>query len=594
MNKNLQQIVGNDKSSAKRLRPLRELVPFLAPYRAMVIATLIALIIAAGATLALPLAARRVIDYGFSGADALFIDKYFLAMFITGLVLAFASAARFYFVSRLGERVVADLRIAVFHRLVNLSADFFDRMRPGEITSRLTADTTAIKTTVGSVASIALRNFVLLAGSSVMLAITSPRLSALALVSIPLVVIPLILLGRRVRRESKRSQELLAASSARANESLNAIQDVQAFTHEDVESGRFKDATEMAFEAACKRIGVRALLTVIAIGTAFFAITSVLWLGATAVLEGSMSPGELGQFILYALLSASALGALAEIWGELQVAAGACERLMELLRKNPSIVSPSNPRALPKPSQGEIEMRDVSFEYPESKNIPVLKNISLHIRQGESVALVGRSGAGKSSVFRLLLRFYDPVSGEIFIDGVRLSDATLKDVRGMYSVVQQDAVLFGVSIGENIRYGRENATDAEVKEAARLANASEFIEALPHGYETVLGERGATLSGGQRQRLAIARALLRDAPVLLLDEATNALDMESEEQVRAGLSRLMHDRTVLIIAHRLSTIRGVNRILVFENGCLVGEGSHESLLKENDLYCRFVELELRA
>ena len=594
MDKDIARINKDDKGATERLRPLRELVPFLAPYKMMVVATLVALIIAAGATLVLPLAARRVIDFGFSGENALFIDRYFLAMFATGLVVAMASAARFYFVSRLGERVVADLRIAVFHRLVNLSSDFFDRMRPGEITSRLTADTTAIKTTVGSVASIALRNFVLLAGSSVMLAITSPRLSALALISIPLVVIPLIFLGRRVRRESKRSQELLAVSSAWASESLHAIQDVQAFTHEEIESRRFADATEDAFIAACKRIGVRALLTVIAIAAAFFAITSVLWLGALSVLEGEMSAGELGQFILYALLSASALGALAEIWGELQIAAGACERLMELLRKNPSIVSPPNPQPLPAPPRGEIELHDVSFEYPESKNVPVLKNISFRIKRGESVALVGRSGAGKSSVFRLLLRFYDPTSGEIRIDGVRLRDAALKDVRGMFSVVQQDAVLFGIGVGDNIRYGREDASDSEVKEAASLAHASEFIEALPHGYETVLGERGAMLSGGQRQRVAIARALLRDAPVLLLDEATNALDMESEEQVRAGLSRLMHDRTVLIIAHRLSTIRGVDRILVLDGGRLVGEGTHEALLRENDLYRRFVELELRA
>ena len=582
------------EGGGRSLRPLRDLLPFLLPYKGMLAATLVALLLAAAATLVLPLAARRVIDFGFSAQNAAFLDRYFLGMLAAGLVLACASAARFYFVSRLGERVVADLRVAVFRRLMSLSADFFDSMRAGEITSRLTADTTAIKTTVGSIASIALRNFVLLLGSSVLLAITSPKLSALALVSIPLVVLPLIFLGRRVRRASKESQELLAASAARADESLHAIQDVQAFTHETIEVARFDDSTEKAFVSACKRISARALLTVIAIAAAFCAITSVLWLGALAVVSGEMSAGELGQFILYALLAATSLGALAEIWGELQIAAGACERLMELLRLRPSIASPSNPKALPSTSLHEITLRNVSFSYPDRPEVSALRNLSLCVKRGESVALVGRSGAGKSSVFRLLLRFYDPQSGEVLLDGISLRELDLQDARGCFAVVHQDAVLFGMSVAENIRYGREDASDAEVIAAARRANAHEFIEALPRGYETVLGERGATLSGGQRQRLAIARALLREAPVLLLDEATNALDAESEDLVRGALEGLLGDCTLLIIAHRLSTIRGVDRILVLDDGALVGEGNHEELLQRNDLYRRFVELELRA
>lgn len=573
--------------------PLRGLIPFILPYKGTLIAALIALFVAASATLALPMAARRVIDFGFSANNALFIDRYFLALLAAGLVLACASAARFYLVSRLGERVVADLRAAVFRHLLDLSSNFFDCMRPGEITSRLTADTTAIKSTVGSIASIALRNFVLLIGSSVLLVVTSPSLSALALVCIPLVVLPLIFLGRKVRRASKESQELLAASSARASESLHAIQDVQAFTNEAEEAERFDDATEKAFLSACKRIGVRALLTMIAIVAAFFSITSVLWIGATAVLSGHMSAGELGQFILYALLVASALGALAEIWGELQIATGACERLMELLHLRPEIASPRHPRELPSPPLGAIEFHNVSFSYPGRPHLSALRNISFRVEPGTSVALVGRSGAGKSSVFRLLLRFYEPQSGNIHVDGVSLQQASLDAVRRRFAVVRQDAVLFSFSVGENIRYGRLDASDAEVRQAALQAQAHDFIEALPNGYDTILGERGATLSGGERQRIAIARALLRNAPILLLDEATNALDAENEDLVRGAMERLMRNRTVLIIAHRLATIRGVEQILVFDNGCLIGEGSHSELLQKNEVYRRFIELEIR-
>ena len=579
---------------AKTLAPLRELLPFLLPHKGLMAAAAAALAVAAAATLVLPLAARRVIDFGFSANSALFIDRYFLAMLGVGLVLACASAARFYFVSRLGERVVADLRDAVFRRLVCLSADFFDTMRAGEITSRLTADTTAIKATVGSVASIALRNLVLLLGSAVLLAFTAPRLSALALVCIPLVVLPLILLGRRVRRASRQSQELLAASSARADESLHAIQDVQAFTREAEESARFARATEDAFRAACTRIGARALLTVIAIAAAFCSITSILWLGALAVLAGDMSAGELGQFILYAVLAATALGALAEIWGELQVAAGACERLMELLRLRPAIAAPRIPRDLPSPPRGELELRDVSFAYPERPGVSALRNLSFRVAAGESVALVGRSGAGKSSVFRLLLRFYDPQSGQVRVDGTPAREADPQALRRRFALVGQEAALFSLSVRENIRYGRPGAEDDEVRAAAMQANAHDFIAALPQGYDTVLGERGARLSGGQRQRLAIARALLRDAPVLLLDEATNALDAQSEEAVRKAMRRLMRNRTVVIIAHRLSTIRGADRILLLDEGRLAAQGDHESLLRESELYRRLVQLELRA
>lgn len=595
MGKSIEHSVDSDKTSQRKiLGSLRELLPFLLPYKGFVTAALVALVVAASATLVLPLAARRVIDFGFSAKNALFIDRYFIAMLAIGLVLACASSARFYFVSRLGERVVADLRVAVFRQLLNLSANFFDSMQAGEITSRLTADTITIKSIVGSVASIALRNFVLLLGSSILLVFTSPKLSALALICIPLVVLPLIFLGRRVRHASKESQELLAASSARANESLNAIQDIQAFTHEAEEAIRFDDATERAFLSACKRIGIRALLTVIAIAAAFFSITSVLWIGAMAVLSGNMSAGELGQFILYALLAATALGALAEIWGELQIAAGACERLMELLNLRPEISSPRNACELPSPPQGEIELKEVSFSYPDRPHLSALRDISFRIAPRASVALVGRSGAGKSSIFRLLLRFYDPQSGEVCVDGVSVREANLVAIRRRFAIVRQEAVLFSLSIGENIRLGRPGASDAEIREVAIQAQAHDFIEALPRGYETVLGERGATLSGGERQRIAIARALLRDAPILLLDEATNALDAENEDLIRRAMERLMRDRTVLIIAHRLSTIRGVDQILVLDNGCLVGEGNHVELLEKNELYRRFVELEVQA
>ena len=597
MDANIADSRGNGKparAQAKSLAPLRGLLPFLLPYKGLMAAAAAALALAAAATLALPLAARRVIDFGFSANNALFIDRYFLAMLAVGLVLACASAARFYFVSRLGERVVADLRDAVFRRLVSLSADFFDTMRAGEITSRLTADTTAIKSTVGSIASIALRNLVLLLGSAVLLAFTSPRLSALALVCIPLVVLPLILLGRRVRRASRLSQELLAASSADADESLHAIQDVQAFTREAEEGERFSRATEAAFRAACRRIGARALLTVIAIAVAFCSITSILWLGALAVLAGDMSAGELGQFILYAVLAATALGALAEIWGELQTAAGACERLMQLLRLQPAIASPPAPRPLPAPVRGGLEMRGVSFAYPERPEASALRDISFRVEAGESVALAGRSGAGKSSVFRLLLRFYDPQAGDIRIDGAPLREVDLHALRRCFALVGQEAVLFSMSVQDNIRYGRPDASDAEVRAAAMQASAHEFIAALPEGYKTMLGERGARLSGGQRQRIAIARALLRDAPILLLDEATNALDAESENAVRQATQRLMRNRTVLVIAHRLATIRGANRILLLDEGRLAAEGDHETLLQKSDLYRRLVELELRA
>lgn len=584
------------------LSPLRELLPFLRPYTGLVTATAIALLIAAAATLALPLAARHVIDFGFATADttnadtaaaesALFLSRYFLLMLAVGLLLAASSAARFYFVSRLGERVVADIRAAVFDRLLHLSADFFDTMQAGEISSRLTADTVVIKSTVGSVASIALRNSVLLLGSAALLAVTSPRLSAVALICIPLVVLPLMFLGRKVRIASKQSQALLAESSARAGESLHAISDVQAFTHEREESHRFRAATERAFAAACRRIAMRACLTALAIATAAAAVTAVLWLGAQAVLSGEMSAGLLGQFILYALLAASALGALAEVWGELQTAAGACERLMELLRRQPTVADPPAPLPLPRPLGGELEFRAVSFAYPNRTE--ALHAVSFHIRAGESIALVGRSGAGKSSLFRLLLRFYDPTAGGIFVDGADTRRLALRDLRQCCAVVRQDAVLFSFSLAENIRYGRPDATDAEVEEAARQAHAHEFIEALPDGYETRIGEGGALLSGGQRQRIAIARALLRDAPILLLDEATNALDAESEDQVRRALRRLMRNRTTLVIAHRLATIRGVDRIFLLDAGRLLDAGDHESLLSRSALYRRLVELELQ-
>ena len=577
-----------------KLRPLLTLWPFVRRYRGRVLAALAALTVAAMTTLVVPIAVRRMIDFGFSPDRLGLIDRYFGVMIAVAAVLACASALRFYLVTTLGERVVADLREAVFAHLAGLSQVFFDTARIGEVTSRLTADTTQIKSAVGSSVSVALRNLVLFFGSAAMMVWTSPRLSAFVLGAIPIIILPLFAFGRAVRRRSRLAQDTLADASAYASELLGAVRTLQAFTNERLATGRFGAAVERAFDAARDAIKARSVLTAIAISLIFASVVLILWVGAQDVLAGRMTPGRLSQFVLYAVFAASGLGQLSETWGEISQASGAAERLAEILAVTPAIRAPARPMALPVPARGEVAFDAVRFAYPTRPETFVLDGVSLRVKAGEKIAIVGPSGAGKSTIFHLLLRFYDPLGGTIAFDGVPITDVDPAELRRRIALVPQDAAVFGASAADNIRFGRPDASDADVKRAAEQALADEFIQRLPQGYESPIGERGVTLSGGQRQRIAIARAILRDAPLLLLDEATSSLDAESERLVQIALERLMQGRTTLVIAHRLATVLSCDRILVMDRGRIVEEGTHESLVAQGGLYARLAKLQFET
>jgi ATP-binding cassette subfamily B protein len=576
------------------LRPLASLMPYLVRYRGRALAAMAALLAAALTTLVVPIAVRRMIDFGFSAEGVALIDSYFMVMIAVAAVLALSSALRYYLVTTLGERIVADLRSDVFSHLVTLSATFFDAAKTGEMISRLTADTTQIKAAVGSSVSVALRNLVLFLGASAMMVVTSPRLSGFVLAAIPVIVLPLYAFGRAVRRRSRAAQDTLAEASAYAGELIGSVRTLQAFTNERLATARFAAAVERAFQAACDSTRARALLTAFAIFLVSSSVVVVLWVGAQDVLAGSITPGRLGQFVLYAVFAAGALGSLSEIGGELAQASGAAERLFEILAIEPAIVRPPHPVALPSPPRGEVAFDNVRFVYPTRANAPVLNGVTFAVRPGEKVAIVGPSGAGKSTIFHLLLRFYDPDAGSVTFDGVRLAEADPAALRARIALVPQDGVVFATSVRDNIRFGRPDASDADIARAAELAHAAEFVALLPHGLDTPVGERGVTLSGGQRQRIAIARAILRNAPLLLLDEATSSLDAESETKVADALERLMRERTTIVIAHRLATVLSCDRILVMEAGRIVEEGTHQRLAAAGGLYARLARLQFQG
>ena len=577
-----------------KLRPLLALAPYVGRYRTRVIFALISLTIAALTTLTVPVAVRRMIDFGFSPEGIAMINSYFSVMIALVGVLALASAMRYYLVMTIGERIVTDLRGDVFAHLTSLSPAFFDSARSGELISRLTADTTQIKSAVGASVSIALRNVMLFIGATAMMVVTSPRLSLFVLLAIPLIVLPLVAFGRWVRRLSRTAQDTLADASAYASELIGAIRTVQAYTNERLANKRFAGDVEQAYNAARGSTWARAVLTAVIIFIVFTSVVIILWVGSNDVLTGTITPGRLGQFILYAAFAASSLGQLSEVWGEVSAASGAAERLFEIMHVTSDIATPAAPRALPTPARGDVALERVTFAYPTRPDTLALDNVSLSVRAGEKVAIVGPSGAGKSTLFGLLLRFYDPASGSITFDGVPIRAADPTDVRARIALVPQDSVVFAMSARENIRFGRPEANDADVARAADLAHATEFITRLPQGFDTQLGERGVTLSGGQRQRIAIARAILRDAPLLLLDEATSSLDAESETLVQTALEELMKHRTTVVIAHRLATVLSCDRIIVIDRGRIVEQGTHASLVAAGGLYARLARLQFQG
>lgn len=579
-----------ERATSKRIGSLGALWPFMRPYRLLMGGALCALVLTAMISLTLPLAVRRVVD-NFETSAATLLDQYFGAALMIVALLAVGTAARYYMVTRLGERVVADIRKAVFARMVTMSPAFYEKIMTGEVLSRITTDTTLILSVIGSSVSVALRNVLIFIGGLVLLLLTSAKLTGLVLLIVPVIIVPIVVLGRRLRGLSRENQDKIAQSSGTASETLLSVQTVQAFTHEPLSRKGFDDVTELSFDAAKHRITTRAMMTAIVIFLIFAGVVGVLWIGARDVRMGHMSIGELVQFVIYAVMVAGAVGALTEIWGELQRAAGATERLVELLHADDTVKDPDAPKPVPTPCQGGIEFDGVTFHYPARPDTAALHDVSLRVAPGETVALVGPSGAGKSTILQLLLRFYDPTDGAVRLDGVDLRDMDRDDFRHQIALVPQDAVIFADTARENIRFGRPNATDSEVEAAAHAAAAHDFLTALPEGYDSYVGERGVMLSGGQKQRIALARAILRNAPVLLLDEATSALDAESERLVQAAVDDLSKDRTTIVVAHRLATVKKADRIVVFEGGKIVAQGTHDSLVAEGGLYSRLARLQ---
>lgn len=582
------------RAKRQKLTPLRALVPFLKPYKLRIAGALLALSVAAGAVLTIGMGLRKLIDNGFSAADPGVLDAALTWLGVMILLLAVGTFGRYFLVTWIGERVVADLRRAVYSRVLQLSPAFFETRPTGEVLSRLSADAEVVQTVIGSAASVAMRNFLLVFGGLLLMAVSSPSLMGATALAIPVVIAPIVIFGRRVRKLSRENQDRVADVAGHIEESVNAIRIVQAFAQEDADLGRFRTRLELAFTTAVRRIRARAWLTAVVILLVFGAVGFVLWLGGHRVLTGTMSAGELSAFVFYAVVTAGGVGALSEVWGDLQRAAGATERLTALLQEEPDIQAPPNPSILPNPITGALAFENVSFSYPSRPDAPALNDVSFAVEPGETVALVGPSGAGKTTIFQMLLRFYDPGLGEITLDGRNIASLDPRALRGAYGFVPQEPAIFSATVAENIRFGRPDASDADVRAAAEAAAALEFIEAMPEGFQSDLGQKGVRLSGGQRQRIAIARAILRDPPILLLDEATSALDSESEAKVQAALDRLQKGRTTLVIAHRLATVQNADRIIVLDAGGIAAIGNHAELLVADGLYARLATLQFQA